>query len=51
MVDLSIQHTKVLAACGGWGIPLSAHEEFEALGAGFSEMGITQSLVGRLDHV
>ncbi|WP_171241170.1 adenylate/guanylate cyclase domain-containing protein [Ruegeria sp. HKCCA5491] len=51
MVDLSIQHTKVLAACGGWGIPLSAHEEFEALGAGFSEMGITQSLVGRLDQV
>ncbi|WP_170518474.1 adenylate/guanylate cyclase domain-containing protein [Ruegeria atlantica] len=49
MVDLSIQHTRVLAACGGWGIPMSAHEDFEALGARFSEMGITQSLVGRLN--
>ncbi|WP_170327870.1 adenylate/guanylate cyclase domain-containing protein [Ruegeria arenilitoris] len=46
MVDLSIQHAKVLAACGGWGIPMSAHEDFDALGARFAEMGITQSLVG-----
>ncbi len=50
MVDLSIQHTRVLAACGGWGIPMTAHEDFEALGAKFDEMGITQSLVGRLEH-
>lgn len=50
MVDLSVQHARVLAACGGWGIPISAHEDFEALGARFAEMGITQSLVGRLDH-
>ncbi|CUK02612.1 Adenylate cyclase 1 [Ruegeria denitrificans] len=49
MVDLSIQHARVLAACGGWGIPMDAHEEFEALGARFAEMGITQSLVGRLN--
>ncbi|WP_170431137.1 adenylate/guanylate cyclase domain-containing protein [Ruegeria arenilitoris] len=46
MVELSIQHAKVLAACGGWGIPMSAHEDFEALGARFAQMGITQSLVG-----
>lgn len=49
MVDLSIQQTKTLAECGAWGIPLTAHEGLEALRAGFRDMGITQTLVGRLD--
>ncbi|WP_081894681.1 adenylate/guanylate cyclase domain-containing protein [Ruegeria halocynthiae] len=48
MVDLSIQHTRVLAECGAWGIPMAAHEGFGPLGARFDQMGITQSLVGRL---
>ncbi|WP_170386637.1 adenylate/guanylate cyclase domain-containing protein [Ruegeria atlantica] len=49
MVDLSIQQARVLAECGGWGIPVIAHEGFEQLGARFRKMGITQTLVGRLD--
>ncbi len=49
MVDLSIQQTRTLAECGAWGIPMSAHEGFDALRTRFEGMGITQSLVGRLD--
>ncbi|WP_170469904.1 adenylate/guanylate cyclase domain-containing protein [Ruegeria arenilitoris] len=49
MVNLSIQQARTLAECGGWGIPLASHEGFEALKAGFQDLGITQSLVGRLD--
>jgi len=49
MVDLSIKQALTLAECGAWGIPMTAHEGFEALRMRFGDMGITQSLVGPLD--
>ena len=49
MVDLSIHQTRTLAECGAWGMPMAAHEGFETLNSRFHEMGITQSLVGRLN--
>ncbi|WP_108861690.1 adenylate/guanylate cyclase domain-containing protein [Ruegeria sp. Alg231-54] len=49
MVDLSILQARTLAECGGWGIPLTAHEGFDELKARFQNLGIKQSLVGPLD--
>lgn len=51
MVDLSIRQTRLLAESGQRKIAPSTHDDFAALQAGFDEMGITQSLLGRVDFL
>ncbi len=49
MADLSIQQIRLLADSGRSGLAPDAHKDFDVLRSRFAEMGIQQTLVGRID--
>ena len=49
MADLSIRHTRLLAATGQQGLALSDHAEFPELRSQFDDLGVVRSLMGHLD--
>ncbi|WP_170454114.1 adenylate/guanylate cyclase domain-containing protein [Ruegeria arenilitoris] len=49
MADLSIRHTRLLAATGQQGLALSDHAEFTELRSQFDDLGVVRSLMGHLD--
>lgn len=51
MVETSVRQTRLLAESGKQGLAPASHEGFDALRAGFDEMGISQSLLGRVDFL
>lgn len=51
MVDLTIRQTRLLAESGARQTPPASHEGFADLQAQFGKMGITQSLLGRMDFL
>lgn len=50
MVDLSIRQVRLIADSGAQGIDARSHDAFAALQSDFNDMGITRSLLGRLDY-